>query len=158
MAADDVTGGAELTKGPIGVVTLDVMMTSVKTSPVRQRGPARRYALAGLEVVVALSALAGGLALAVGSIDMGDEIHRRLPFASPVVGGLALMIVVGLPMTVAALASVRGSSNVRRSATTAGAALVIWILVEILVLRSFSLLQPTFLIVGVVVTLAGLRG
>ncbi len=147
----------ELTKSPTEVVVIEVKMESVMTCAVRDRGPVRRYGLAVLEAAVALSAIAGGLALAVGSIDMGQEIDQRLPLDSPVIGGLALIAVVGLPMMAAALACVRVSSRAQSFAIAAGAALVIWILVEIAVIRSFSFLQPTFLTVGVVIMLASVR-
>jgi len=49
-----------------------------------------RRALAVGESAVAMPALSGAFALAVGAIDLGTAVNGRLPFESPVFSGAAL--------------------------------------------------------------------
>ena len=66
--------------------------------------------------LVALAAYAGAVGLATGSMSLGEEIDERLPFDSFVLAGLALLVFVALPTTVAALATWRQSGVGRPSA------------------------------------------
>ncbi|WP_235999261.1 hypothetical protein [Qaidamihabitans albus] len=97
------------------------------------------------------------MGLAFGDIDLGAEIMARLPFGSAVFAGVALALVVAVPMTVAAYLCATGHRHAPLSAIVAGAALVGWIAVQIGVVRSYSWLQPVSAFAGLVVMLAGLR-
>ncbi len=118
----------------------------------------RRPALASAEGVVAAGALAGSLGLIVRSIDLGAKVNARLPFESPAFGGCALFLVVGVPMTLAAIAAWRGSRPANPGAMSAGALLMGWIVVEIGVIQTFSWLQPTLFVAGAAIAFAGYRG
>ncbi len=118
----------------------------------------RRPWLAAGESILAVSAFAGAIGLATGSIDFGSTINSQLPFASPLLGGIALAAVVGVPMTVGAVAAWRGSKRAYPTALVAGALLVGWIVVEVTVIRTFSWLQPTLLAAGLGVAAVGYRG
>jgi hypothetical protein len=113
--------------------------------------------LAISEGAVAIGAVAGAVGLARSSINFGTAINTRLPFESPVFAGGALSVVVGVPMAVAAVQSWRGGRWTNPLAMGAGALLMGWIVVEIGVIRSFSWLQPTFLLVGGAIAFAGYR-
>jgi hypothetical protein len=52
---------------------------------------------------VAVAAGAGAIAVLAGATDFGPELDARLPFASPTFAGFALLVVVALPMAVAAV-------------------------------------------------------
>jgi pimeloyl-ACP methyl ester carboxylesterase len=109
--------------------------------------PVRR----GLSIVAsvnAIAALAGGVALLTGGIDFGAILNERLPFASPTLAGIALIIVVALPLAVLAWAGWTRSGRTGDLALVAGVLLVGWILVQIMVLRAFSLFQPAYLAVA----------
>ncbi len=110
------------------------------------------------EGLTAASAAGGALGLVFGAIDLGATIDGRLPFESPVVGGVALAAAVALPMAVGAEASWRGRYRADRMAVGAGTALMGWIVVEVACIRSFSWLQPAFLLVGAGIVAAGARG
>ena len=110
------------------------------------------------EGAVAVAAFAGAVGLVGGSIDLGTSVNRRLPFESPGFAAVALVIVVGLPMAAAAIQSWRGSTKANLLAMAAGALLVGWIAVEVLIIRSFSWLQPTFLLAGAIFAFVGYRG
>ncbi|HVA03712.1 MAG TPA: hypothetical protein VMU64_08165 [Acidimicrobiales bacterium] len=118
----------------------------------------RRRGLASAEAVVAGGAVAGSLGLVVRSIDLGSTINARLPFESPEFGGCALFLVVGVPMTWAAIEAWRGSRLANPWAMSAGGLLMGWIVVEIGVIQAFSWLQPTYFAVGAAIAFAGYRG
>lgn len=109
------------------------------------------------EGVVSLSALAGAAGLAIGSIDFGANVNGRLPFGSPVFGAVALAAVVGLPMAMACVADWQGARRANQLTMGAGGLLVGWIAVEVVVIRSFSWLQPAMAVIGAAVGFAGYR-
>lgn len=122
----------------------------------RHTTPARPW-LAALAFFVALNAVGGAVALMTGAIDLGAEIGGRLPFDSQVVGGLALASIVGVPMAVAGVYAATGRVHTAEVAMLAGALLVGWIGVQLLVIRTFSWLQPAMVVAGLLVFAAGRR-
>lgn len=106
--------------------------------------------------LMCLAAVAGVVGLAGGGIDFGPEITSRIPAASPVLAAVALGLAVALPMGAAAVAGWRRSPWTADLAILAGTALIGWIAVEIVVIRSFSWLQPACAVYGVVVLVLGL--
>ena len=118
----------------------------------------RRTMLAVGETVMALGAAAGSVGLVSGSLDVGDVVTSRLPFASPVAGGVALAVVVAVPMSVAAVDAWRGSRRADVTAVAAGVRLRGWIVVEVAVIRSVSWLQPACFATGAAIAATGWRG
>jgi hypothetical protein len=108
-----------------------------------------RYPVSVFAALVAFSAFAGAFGLASGTLDLGSTLDHRLPLDSPVLAGLALALVVGVPASVVATTWWRGDLRAPRAAIGAGALLIGWILVEIAFIREFSFLQPFYLGVGV---------
>ena len=98
--------------------------------------------------IVAISAYAGALGLATGTLDMGTKLNARLPFHSPVLGGLALAVIVGIPTTVVAVYAWRGAPAVNHAAVVAGTLLVGWIAIELAFIREPSWLQVVYVGVG----------
>ena len=117
----------------------------------------RRPVLATCSGVLAVLAYAGAAGLITGTIDYGPEITARLPFGSSVFGGVALALVVGVPMTLVAYLGARVDARTSLAAVVAGSLLVGWIVVEIGFVRTYSWLQPVCAFAGVAVALAGLR-
>lgn len=105
---------------------------------------------------MSVSALGGAIALGTGLMDMGVAVETRFPFHSSVLAGIALAMVVALPMAVAAYLSWTGSVHAAGAAMTAGALLVGWIAVQVAVIRTFSWLQPAMALAGALVFLGGL--
>jgi len=93
-----------------------------------------------------------------GALDLGTSLDTRLPFDGPVVGGVALAVVVGAPMTCAAVDARSGTDRADVMALSTSALPVGWILVEVAVIRSFSWLQPAFFAAGAANATAGYRG
>jgi len=118
----------------------------------------RRRTTVGLAAAVAISACGGALGLVTGTLALGHELDQRLPFHSPVLGGVALALVVGLPATVLPLLVRRRDARADRAAVLAGALLLAWILVELAFIREFSFLQPVYGGVGLAFVAIGRRG
>jgi hypothetical protein len=106
---------------------------------------------------MAFWAYAGALGLAAGGLDPGPAVTARLPLGSPVLAGLALLVVVAVPMTLAAVTAWRGSTAAAGLLVLAGAALVLWIAVEVVIIRTYSWMQPTCLGYGLLVVWLGRR-
>ena len=100
-------------------------------------------------VAVAVSVYVGMVGLATGALALGGRLDRRLPLHSPVLGGLALAVMVGVPATVVAVLAARGDARSDRAAVVAGVLLVAWIAIELTFIREFSPLQPFYVAVGV---------
>jgi pimeloyl-ACP methyl ester carboxylesterase len=110
---------------------------------------ARRPWLAAFAACNALAAWGGALALATGAIDLGDTLAARLPFASPVLAGMALAVVVAVPLSALAWSAWTASPRTSMVALATGSLLIAWIVVQVAVLRAFSLFQPAYLGVGI---------
>jgi hypothetical protein len=108
----------------------------------------RRDAVAAYAGFVAFSAYAGAVGLVTGALDTGPTIEHRLPLHSPVLGGIALALVVGVPATVLSERAWRGQ-EVGRAAVVAGSMLIAWIAIEVAFIREFSWLQVFYTGVGV---------
>jgi hypothetical protein len=113
----------------------------------------------GFAVFIGLNALAawgGAIALMTGVIDMGD-LTDRLPFASPVLGGVALALVVAIPLSFLSYAAWTGALVTPSAAEVSGVLLLGWITVQAAMLRAFSPFQPFYLAVGAALIVWGQR-
>jgi hypothetical protein len=117
-----------------------------------------RPSLAAGEALMAAGAAGGAVGLITGSMDTGETITSRLPFASPSLGGTALLVVVAVPMAVAAADAWRGTRRADATALGAGGLLMGWIVVEVACIRTFSWLQPACFAAGAAIAFAGWRG
>ena len=136
-----------------------------RTQPVEAAAPAnspagsgRRPILALTAAAVAASAYTGAVGLATGTDPYLRHLTGRLPFHSPLAGGLALSVVVGLPHTVAARAAWNGDACSDQSAVVAGSLLLAWLTTEYAVLREHSFLDPLYGAIGIGLVLAGRHG
>jgi pimeloyl-ACP methyl ester carboxylesterase len=116
-------------------------------SHVEQR-TSRRTAIAVVAAVNALAAWGGATALVAGVTDFGRTLNDRLPFDSLVLAGVALAVVVAIPLSVLAAAAWTGHPRTEQLSLAAGTALIAWIVVQLWILRSFSLLHVVYLAVG----------
>ncbi|HAN34852.1 MAG TPA: hypothetical protein DCQ52_05210, partial [Acidimicrobiaceae bacterium] len=106
--------------------------------------------------LTALVAAGGATGLVGGFIDIGDRLQSRLPFASPVFGGVALALIVALPFAILAGRAWSGRPGTGAAAVFAGALLVGWIVVEVAFLRELSFLHPLCVVVGGAFVVVGL--
>jgi dienelactone hydrolase len=113
--------------------------------------------LASFAAFNAFGAWAGAFGLVTGGTDFGDSINDRLPFDSLVLAGLALGIIVGFPLTVLAWSAWTGGPRTDDMALAVGLILIVWIVVQVVVIRAFSLFQPAYLAVGAFFVAASYR-
>jgi hypothetical protein len=125
------------------------------------RPAALRAALVIVDAFVALAAIGGGLALALGMEGGRFPLAwlEGTPFADYVAPGLILAVAVGGSAAVATVAVVRDARGGGRASVVAGAVLVAWIVGEMLVLTGDGeIMSPTelvFLVTGVVTMTLG---
>lgn len=113
--------------------------------------------LAAVEAGMAVAAAAGAVGLVGGGIDFGEPIHSRLPLGSYPLAGVALALLVAVPMGAAAVAAWRRDREAAKWAIVAGAVLVGWIAVEVAFIRTYSWMQPVCLAWGAAVLATGWR-
>jgi hypothetical protein len=123
----------------------------------RVAASSRRGFLAVLAALIAVSAYAGAVGLMTGLVNPGATAVHRLPWQSPVLGGLALIIVVALPCTVLAWLAARGHPQAGDASIIAGALLAAWILVELAFIREVSPFHPVYLVLGAFLIWLGIR-
>lgn len=121
------------------------MAAPVHTTPVVLRGTT-----VGLEVVLGLSAVYGGIGLLTGTIGMPDTWLVGTPFGSWLVPGIALLLVVAVPMLLAAGAELRRLPHAVAVSAVAGLLQVGWIAAELLFMRRYDPLQPLVLALATV--------
>ena len=114
----------------------------------------QRPVLAGLLFFVAVAAVFGGVGLIRNGMGMPAEWASRLPSGSWTLGGIALLVGVAVPQLAAGWLVASADQRAAIAALAAGLALVVWIAVQLLVLRRYFFLQPV--IVGLGVAEAGL--
>jgi hypothetical protein len=109
----------------------------------------RRYGVAAYAAFVSASAYFGAVGLVTGLLPIDSTMSANLPFHSPVVGAIALAAVVGLPTSWVAWLAGHGHPRTADAGTLAGLLLVGWIVVEVAIIREFSVLQAIYAAAGV---------
>jgi hypothetical protein len=112
----------------------------------------RPRVLLGLEVLTGVGAVAGAVNLVGDGMGLDPALLDGTPFTSWAWPGVALAVVVGLPMLVAALAEWRRAPRAPYVSLLAGVALMGWITVQVALIGYQTWLQPTFFLVGLTVT------
>jgi len=106
-------------------------------------------ALAALALFGALSALAGAVvALAANGAGVPLEYLSHSPFSSFVVPGLVLGVVVGGTQLSAAIALLARRRRALLLSAVAGFGMLIWIFVELAIIRHYSWLQAVYFSLG----------
>jgi hypothetical protein len=131
--------------------------TEVGVIPKPAFGAAGRIAVAGL-VLLGVGALAGGFALASkpdGSVMQFDlRLLAGSPFSDYFIPGLILGGLFGVGSLVVAVIGVRRWRIAPFLAFAIGCAQMVWIVVELAIIREFSFLHPTMFAVGLVIAAA----
>ncbi|HEY5947324.1 MAG TPA: flavodoxin domain-containing protein [Kofleriaceae bacterium] len=106
---------------------------------------AQRWLLAGLCLFVGITAIGGGATLTArpdGSLlEAAPSMLSHSPFASFLIPGILLLVVVGFGNTIAGVLVARNNRLAAPFTLFAGAALLVWITVEMIMLRSHRWLQ-----------------
>jgi hypothetical protein len=120
--------------------------------PFQSRRRPRPPLLIGLEALTGVGAFGGAAALVVDGAGMDPALLDHTPFTSWVWPGVALAVVVGVPMLAAAVAEWRRQPWASQLSLAAGVALMGWITVQIALIGFQTWLQPTCFVVGLAVT------
>lgn len=108
-----------------------------------------RIALLLLTVFVALGAAVGGIALIIDAdLGLSTSLLNGTPFASFVVPGYILLIAVGGSNALAAILLTIHHPQASSFAFLAGAALTVWIAVQVVMIGMMSFLQPAMFAFG----------
>jgi len=108
------------------------------------------FSLILLEVLVAVGAVFGGVGLiANNAIGMLPEWLEGTPFTSWTVPGLLLLLVIALPMAVAAIAESLYLRWAFATSVLAGVAQLSWIVAQWLIMQRYFFLQPVMFVAGV---------
>ena len=105
--------------------------------------------MAGLAVLIAAASAFGGIRLIHDGLGMPAGYLTATPFDSWELPGLALLIGVTAPQLVAAILIAAGHRWALPAGYLAGAALVAWILVQLLVMQRYFFLQPVIAALGI---------
>ena len=119
-----------------------------------------RAGVAAFAAIIAFSAYAGAIGLISGGLSLG-EFTARLPFGSPVLGGIALALIVAVPSTwLAWLAWLAWQADSRTDAVAliVGILIIGWIVVELAFIREVSFFHPVYLVVGAALIWIGRHG
>jgi len=105
-----------------------------------------------------MGAWLGAVGLATGFLTLGGDLNHRLPYQSPVFGGIALALIVAAPFTVLGTLAWRRDPRAGLVAAASGLLLMGWIIVELAFLREVSFFHPLYFVIGLVFLLVGRRG
>ena len=123
-------GPSALVRGPVAREGREALDTTGRTS--------LHTVTAVVTGLTALTAYAGVVGLIGGGISFGAAVDARLPFGSLWLGGLALLVVVAAPMSVASVAAWRARPRAPDVVVGAGIALVAWIGIELAFIQVYS--------------------
>ncbi len=126
---------------------------TVRQPPVHpggRRTGASLVTLVVLELLLALAAVGGAIALATDAIDLGAST-AELPFGSPVFAACALLVVNAVLPTIVAIGALRRATWADGGHVVVGLALAGWILVQVAFIGWVSWLQTGCLVYGVAI-------
>jgi hypothetical protein len=141
-----------------------MLSSAAQMRPPPSRPSLSRFAKAAisLEIFLSVGALGGGGALMLGPrgeiIPLPVSALEGSPFDTYLAPGLILFCALGLGPLVAAALAWRRHPMAPFAASTVGAALLIWLAIEIAVVgySNEPPLQPFYLLLGVAITVVGL--
>jgi hypothetical protein len=137
--------------------------SSLESAATRQLRPNKgaRFALTAVDGFVALTAVGGGMALAIGAEDARFSANLLVgtPFRSYLIPGLILAVVVGGSAAIATVAGPFSPEAGARGSLVAGVVLMGWIVGEILILSATSApswIEVVYFSLGLVMAVLGL--
>jgi hypothetical protein len=126
-------------------------LTAARTPAPAPTRPHRDWAawlIVGLAVLITAASAFGGIRLIRDGLGMPAGYLTATPFNSWVLPGLALLVGVAAPQLAAAILITAGHRWALPASYFAGAALVAWILVQLLVMQRYFFLQPVIGVLG----------
>jgi hypothetical protein len=118
-------------------------------SPALPQRDRAAWLLAGLAALIAAAGAFGGIRLIHDGLGMPAGYLTATPFSGWELPGLALLIGVAVPQLAAAVLIAAGHRWALPASYLAGAVLVAWILVQLLVMQRYFVLQPVIAALGI---------
>ena len=118
------------------------------------------YLLGALQAFIGITAIAGGFRLVSnpdGTLDIPLEWLSNTPFASYLIPGLVLMIVIGFGSVLAGIVSFLKKRYAGGIAAASGTFLILFMTIEVWLIGLRNLLQPLYFILGAIVLILGLK-
>lgn len=116
-----------------------------------------RRTLAGLQMLVGLNALGGGIYGMAGARGIPVAWLAGTPFRSYLIPSLVLVVLVGGSSLTAAIAIVRGWPSAALVNAVAAGVLLAWITIQVGLIGYVSWLQPVMFAAGLLLLLVGRR-
>ncbi|UCH61637.1 MAG: hypothetical protein JSU77_07400 [Fidelibacterota bacterium] len=114
-----------------------------------------------LQLFIGIGAVAGGVGLVSApdgsALGLPLELLEHSPFPDYFIPGLVLLIVNGLGSLAGGIITLRRSRMAAEVAIALGTFLVLWIVVQIAIIRSVHWLHVLYFIIGLIETWLGLR-
>lgn len=111
-----------------------------------------------VQLLVAVTAVAGAVGmLADNMMALPDSWLADTPFRTWQWPAVLLLGVVAVPLSAALIGEVRREAWAPLASTVAGSILVIWVVVQVVLIRHYFALQPVLAAAGVVVVLLSAR-
>lgn len=104
---------------------------------------------AGLALLIAAAAVFGGVRMIHDGLGMPADYLTVTPFSSWVLPGLALLAGVAVPQLVTGILIAAGHRRALVAAYLAGAVLIAWIVVQLVILQRYFFLQPVIAALGI---------
>ncbi|MDP2326820.1 MAG: hypothetical protein Q8M79_01885 [Dehalococcoidia bacterium] len=113
--------------------------------------------LGALEAAIAISAMAGGVALIINGLGMSLDVLEGTPFTGFFWPGVILAVAVGGSGLLAWVALLAHAPRAIEAGAFAGATLAGWIVVQVVMLGYISVLQPVMGALGLITLLLALK-
>lgn len=117
----------------------------------------RRPVIAAFAALVAIDAFAGAAGEATRVVAADPQVIAALPEGSAIVTAYALVLVVGIPMSVLAVMAVHGHPSVDVAAMAAGGLLAAWSVLKLLLGTDSAPVTAVLGSIGVIIAAVGYR-
>ncbi|WP_224999108.1 hypothetical protein [Cesiribacter sp. SM1] len=109
---------------------------------------------------IGFAALWGGIPLVLDPSGVLNQMQlswlNGSPFSNYLIPGIFLCVAIGLFSLITAFSGMLHSRNYPFMCTTAGAILLAWLIVQLLIIPAHSLLQPLFMVLAIILLLTGI--
>lgn len=117
------------------------------------------YWTGALQLFIGIGAVASGIGLIIdpdgSNLSMSVEFLKESPFEDFLIPGIALLFINGLGSIIGSFFSFRRYHFAGKITMILGVAMVIWISTQVYWISWISLLQPVYLVLGIIEILLG---
>ena len=131
----------------------ETTLAPTRSQPAHSRRTWQAWTLGAVELFVTYQAVSGGIGLMTNSWHLPTQWLVRTPFSSWVGPGWILIGLIGVPHLLAAVPTLLMPARARLgilAGLLAGGSLMVWIVMQLALLRVYFFLQPVIAIIGVI--------